>query len=77
MTKEVGAGRPDKKDEEIMLDFGRKAYEKILSGDYELHNQPVTNWSASEEANKIIAMREQSKDPYYFSERMARKENFR
>jgi len=66
MTKEVGAGRPDAKDEEIMLDFGRKAYKKILNGDYELHNQPVTNWSASEEANKIIAFREQNKDPYYF-----------
>lgn len=66
MAHEVGTGRPDKKDEEIMLDFGRKAYEKVLSGDYELHQQPKTNWSSNEEANKIIAMREQSTEPYYF-----------
>lgn len=66
MMKKLGSGRPDSKDEEIMVDFGRKAYEKILSGDYTLHNQPVTNWSLSEEANKIIAFREKNKEPYCF-----------
>lgn len=64
--KKLGSGSPDSKDEEIMVDFGRKAYGKILSGDYTLHNQPVTNWSLSEEANKIIAFREKNKEPYCF-----------
>lgn len=66
MAPECGNGRPDAKDEAIMVDFGRKAYEKILAGDYELNNQPVTNWSSSEEFNKYIAFREQNKDPYCF-----------
>ncbi|MCR5758225.1 MAG: 4Fe-4S binding protein [Selenomonas sp.] len=66
MTTDLGAGRPDAKDEAIMMDFGRKAYAKILSGDYDLHKQPKTNWSSSEEANKIIAFRETNKDPYCF-----------
>lgn len=66
MTADLGAGRPDANDEAIMVDFGRKAYEKILSGDYALHKQPGTNWSSSEEANKIIAFREQNKEPYNF-----------
>ncbi len=66
MAPEIGANRPDAKDEAIMVDFGRKAYEKILAGDYTLHSQPGTHWSSSEEANKIIAFREENKDPYCF-----------
>ena len=66
MAPELGAGRPDAKDETIMADFGRKAYEKVLAGDYGLHHQPVTNWSSSEEFNKFVAFREQNKDPYDF-----------
>ncbi|MCR5177222.1 MAG: EFR1 family ferrodoxin [Anaerovibrio sp.] len=66
MAPEVGTGRPDAKDEEIMLDFGRRAYEKVLAGDYNLENQPGTNWSSSEEFNKYIAFRETNKDPYCF-----------
>ncbi len=66
MAPECGAGRPDAKDEAIMVDFGRRAYEKILAGDDTLHQQPKTNWSSSEEANKIIAYRETNKDPYCF-----------
>ena len=65
MTEEV-KGRPDEKDFEIVLDFGRKAYEKILSGDLNLHENPKTNWLSSEEANKIIAIRETNKEPYNF-----------
>ena len=66
MADVIGTGRPNAEDQALMVDFGRQAYEKILSGDYELHKQPATNWSKSEEANKIIAYREQNKDPYNF-----------
>ena len=66
MAPELGAGRPDAKDEAIMVDFGRKAYEKILAGDYTLHKQPVTHWSSSEQYNQIIAFREKNKEPYNF-----------
>lgn len=66
MVPELGAGRPDAKDEAIMVDFGRKAYEKVLADDYVLHRQAVTNWSSSEEFNKIVAFREQNKEPYCF-----------
>ena len=66
MAPEVGVGRPDAKDEAIMADFGRKAYEKILVGDYTLHKQPVTHWSSSEWANQTIAFREKNKEPYCF-----------
>ena len=64
MAPEVGVGRPDAKDEAIMADFGRKAYEKILAGDYALHCQPVTHWSSSEQFNQYIAFRETNKEPY-------------
>ena len=66
MAAEVGTGRPDAKDEAIMVDFGRKAYEKALAGDYNLTHSPGTHWSSSEEFNKIVAFREQSKEPYDF-----------
>lgn len=66
MAPEIGAGRPDAKDEEVMVDFGRRAYEKILAGDYTLHHQPVTHWSSSEQFNQYIAFRETNKDPYCF-----------
>lgn len=66
MAPECGAGRPDEKDEALMQDFGRKAYEKILAGDFALHQQPGTNWSSSDEYNKYIAFRETNKDPYCF-----------
>ena len=66
MAPEVGAGRPDAKDEAIMVDFGRKAYEKILAGDDVLHRQPVTYWSSSEQFNQYIAFRETNKEPYCF-----------
>ena len=59
------AERPDVHDKEIMIDFGRRAYEKILSGDLELHNQPKTNWSSLEMGNKIIAYREAHRDEPY------------
>ena len=49
-----------------MADFGRKAYEKILAGDYALHCQPVTHWSSSEQFNQYIAFRETNKEPYCF-----------
>lgn len=61
---ELGAGRPDENDKKIMLNFGKRAYEKILNHDYVLHNEPKTNWSSSEECNKIIAYRETHKEPY-------------
>lgn len=61
----AGAGRPDSHDKEIMLDFGRRAYAKILAGDYELHDQPKTNWSSSEAGNKVIAYRETHRDEPY------------
>ena len=66
MAPEVGVGRPDAKDEAIMADFGRSAYEKILAGDYALHRQPVTHWSSSEQFNQYIAFRETNKEPYCF-----------
>lgn len=59
------AERPDAKDVEIMKDFARRAYEKILSGDLTLHTLPKTNWSAWEMGNKVIAYREEHPDEAY------------
>lgn len=61
----AGAGRPDEHDREIMREFGKKAYAKIVAGDYELHQQPKTNWSSSEAGNKVIAYRETHRDEPY------------
>ncbi len=66
MAPECGTGRPDEKDEAIMVDFGRRAYEKVLSGDGVLHKQPGTHWSSSERFNQYISYRETNKDPYCF-----------
>ena len=59
------AERPDDKDKEIIKDFARRAYEKILSGDLTLHTLPKTNWSAWEMGNKVIAYREEHPDEAY------------
>ena len=61
----VAASRPDAQDEAIMADFGRRAYEKILGGDCELHQVPGTNWSSWELGNKVIAYREEHPDEPY------------
>lgn len=61
----IAEGRPDSKDEEIMFEFGRKAYEKILNDDLTLHNLPKTNWSSIEQANKVIEYRENHRDESY------------
>ncbi|MBR0095066.1 MAG: 4Fe-4S binding protein [Synergistaceae bacterium] len=60
-----GADRPDAKDNELMKDFGRRAYEKVLSGDLTLHTQPKTGWSALEMGNKVVAYREEHPDEPY------------
>ena len=52
-------------DEEIMIDFGKRAYEKILNGDLNLHTVPKTNWSSGEAGNKVIAYREEHPDEPY------------
>ena len=61
----VADGRPDAEDMGIMKDFGRRACEKILGGDRELHNVPGTNWSQWEMGNKVIAYREEHPDEPY------------
>ncbi|MBQ7577606.1 MAG: EFR1 family ferrodoxin [Synergistaceae bacterium] len=65
MNESIAEGRPDSHDKEIMHEFGRKAYEKILSGDITLHNQPKTNWSSWELGNQVIAYRETHRDEPY------------
>lgn len=60
-----GEGRPDSHDELIIADFAKRSFEKILSGDYVMHNLPKTHWSSSEQANKIIAYRETNIEPYH------------
>lgn len=57
--------RPDAKDEKIMIDFGRRAYEKICSGDLTLHNLPKTNWAGFEMGDKVIKYREEHPDEQY------------
>ena len=65
ISPELGDGRPDAEDEKIMLDFGKRAYEKVLSGDLNLHTMPKTNWSSAEAGNQIIAYREEHPDEPY------------
>lgn len=60
-----GTGRPDDKDKEIMRDFGRRAYEKVKSGDCSLHNVPGTNWTGIKEVDELIACRETHRDEQY------------
>lgn len=65
MDISIAEGRPDAHDEKLMLDFGRKAFEKVQSGDYELHKKPATNWSSWDMGNKVIAYREEHPDEPY------------
>ena len=65
MDTSIAEGRPDSKDEKIILDFGRKAYEKVQNGDFTLHSQPETNWSSWDMGNKVIAYRVEHPDEPY------------
>ena len=65
MDTSIAAGRPDAQDEAIMLDFGRKAWEKVQSGDYELHTQPATSWTEWEMGRQVVAYREEHPDEPY------------
>ncbi|MBQ9903398.1 MAG: 4Fe-4S binding protein [Synergistaceae bacterium] len=61
----VAEGRPDSEDLKIIDDFARESREKILRGDYVLHDEPQTGWSSSEQANNLIAYRETHRDEPY------------
>lgn len=75
ISSTIGPGRPDASDMETIRAFGRKAAEKIGSGDLNLHTQLQTNWSHIDEFNKIIAMRESQPDaPYVLPESYKTKE---
>ncbi|MBR0202815.1 MAG: 4Fe-4S binding protein [Synergistaceae bacterium] len=65
MDTAIAEGRPDSHDKEIMHEFGRRAYEKILQGDLTLHEIPKTNWSSWELGNQVIAYRETHRDEPY------------
>lgn len=65
MDTAIAEGRPDTHDKEIMADFGRKAFEKVKSGDLTLHVEPKTNWSLWDMGNKVIAYREEHPDEPY------------
>ena len=65
MDTSIAEGRPDAKDEALMLDFGRKAYEKVQSGDCELHTQPHTSSTDWEMGRQVVAYREaHPEEPY-------------
>ena len=68
MSPALAEGRPDSHDKEIMLDFGKRAYEKVLSGNLKLTNKPVTNWPKFDKYNFIVEFREKNKEPYCFPE---------
>lgn len=65
MDMSIAEGRPDSHDEEIMTDFGRKAWEKVQGGDYELHTQPQTSWTDWEMGRQVVAYREEHPDEPY------------
>ena len=65
MDTSIAAGRPDAKDEEIMHEFGRKAWAKVQTGDYELHTQPPTSWTDWEMGRQVVAYREAHPDEPY------------
>ena len=51
ITSKLGSeGRPNAEDEKMMIDFGRKVYEKVLSGDYVLHGKTGKNIPAEDAA---------------------------
>ena len=65
MDTSIAEGRPDSRDEAIMTDFGHKAWEKVQSGDYELHTQPPTSWTDWELGRQVVAYREEHPDEPY------------
>ena len=65
MKVSIAEERPDSHDKELMRDFGKKAYEKILHGHLTLHEQPKTNWSSWELGNQVIAYREEHPEEAY------------
>ena len=65
MDTAIAEGRPDSDDMQKIHEFGKNACAKILGGDYELHTQPVTNWSSWDMGNKVIAYREEHPDEAY------------
>ena len=53
MDTTIAEGRPDAHDKEIMVDFGRKAFEKVKSGDLTLHVKPKTNMGDGEQGHRL------------------------
>ncbi|MBQ7734203.1 MAG: 4Fe-4S binding protein [Synergistaceae bacterium] len=61
----LAEGRPDSQDKEIIHEFGRKAYEKILQGDLALHDMPKTSWGEWDKGRELIAFREKHPEVPY------------
>lgn len=65
INSELGTGRPDDRDKEIIREFARRSYEKVISGDLTLHEQPKTSWSTWDKGNELITFREQHPEVPY------------
>ena len=65
MDVSIAEGRPDAHDEAVMLEFGRKAWEKVQSGDFVLHTQPKTSSTDWEMGKQVVAYREAHPDEPY------------
>jgi len=58
-------GRPNADDEKLMQDFGRRVYEKVSSGDYDLHDK-VGQDTSEADAEKIASYRSVEDGHYVF-----------
>lgn len=58
LRSDIAAGRPDAKDEQVQMDFGKAIYDKIIvRKDYRLDQKPRAGWSGKAKYNMVVALR--------------------
>lgn len=64
-NKEVALNRPDEKDKEVQVQFGRDIMDKVNRGVTSLSAKPKTGWSVSPLYNLIVMVRQLQMDSDY------------
>ena len=65
MLKGLADNRPDESDKQIIKNFAKQSYEKLLRGDLSLHDELKTGWGDWEMGKQVVAYREEHPEVPY------------
>ncbi|MBQ9292039.1 MAG: 4Fe-4S binding protein [Campylobacter sp.] len=65
MLEGLAENRPDESDKKIIKEFAKQSYEKLLRGDFALHDELKTGWGDWQMGKEVVAYREEHPEVPY------------